>query len=108
MTAPAADVALGAAMSDPEYSVRKAAVHTIPFRPIAGVLKAVDALLRTEKQDALRIEIVKGLSVKISEDPAVAESVEWALENDPSAQVKQIAQQILESQGAEEQPAVAR
>jgi hypothetical protein len=101
MTGSAADTALIAAMSDKEFSVRKAAVHTIPFRPVSGVVGAVDRLLTTEPEEAIRMEILKGMNVKIGEDVAILESIEWAMENDPSEKVRSFAKEILEGRSFE-------
>ncbi|MFO0590387.1 MAG: HEAT repeat domain-containing protein [Polyangiaceae bacterium] len=103
MTSSAADAALAKAFGDADLLVRKAAVHTLPFRPIAGVLAAVTGLLEIEPELGIRIEIVKGLSIQIAEDEDVTATVEWAAENDPSAQIRQQAQQILDNRAAAEE-----
>lgn len=97
MVVPEADALIIAAMTDTAFSVRKAAVHTIAFRPIDGVLEAVDALLKTEPEIAIRTEILKGLNTKLREDAIVIDSVAWAMENDPSGTVRAYAKQIVDA-----------
>mgnify|MGYP000662143986 CR=1 FL=1 len=81
--------------------MRKAAVHSIAFRPIAGVLEAVDALLKSEPEVAIRTEILKGFNVKLTEDATIIDLVTWAMDNDPSSVVRAYAQQIVEAYNLE-------
>lgn len=103
MVEPAADEALIQAIADNEMWVRKAAASTIAYRPIAGVLEAFDALLKNEQAQIIRTTILQGMNTKLVEEPSVLESVEWAMENDPSASVRSYAKQIVDAAALDKQ-----
>lgn len=97
MDTPAADEVLIRALSDNEALVRRAAVSTIPFRPIAGVFEALDALLKSEPEQAVRLAILQGMNTKIEEESLVLQSAQWVMENDPSETVRSYAKQIVDA-----------
>ena len=92
------DDLLVAAMADKEVTVRVATVGTVPARPVAPLLAALDALLRSDTDVSVRLAIVNALNLKRSEDPAVDASLTWAAEKDPSAAVKLLANPALGKQ----------
>lgn len=92
-----ADEALIRAMSDNEGLVRKAAVSTIPFRPLAGVFEALDTLLKSDPEQMIRLAILQGLNTKIEEESLVLQSAQWVIDNDPSETVRSYAKQIVDA-----------
>jgi len=102
MVGAAADQAIITALSDSEMLVRRAAIFTVAFRPIAGVLEALDALLKNEKEMTVRMEILSGMNTKLAEEPAVIDSITWAMENDPSPKVREYAKKIADHVAANE------
>lgn len=102
MSGPVADQAVIAAFSDSEMLVRRAAVFTVAFRPVAGVLLALDTLLKSEKEMTVRMEILTAMNTKLAEESAVIDSVVWAMENDPSPKVREFAKKIADHVAASE------
>lgn len=102
MNGPVADQAIITAFSDAEMLIRRAAVFTVAFRPIAGVLPALDTLLKTEKEMTVRMEILSAMNTKLAEETAVIESVTWAMDNDPSPKVREFAKKIADHVAASE------
>lgn len=102
MAGSVADQAIVAAFSDSEMLVRRAAVFTVAFRPVAGVLLALDTLLKNETEMTVRMEILTAMNTKLAEESAVIDSVTWAMENDPSPKVREFAKKIAEHVAASE------
>lgn len=96
-----ADTAIIAAFSDSELAVRNAAAHTIGFRPISTMLGAIDTVLRTETVVAIRLEMLKGMHMKVKEDPGVIDCVAWAMENDSSPKIRAFAKSIVDNVNAD-------
>ncbi len=90
------DALVIAAMADKEAAVRVAAIETVAFRPVAGVLAKLDELLRAEPEVSVRMAILNAMHAKRSEAPTIADSLAWAEENDPAAEVRVLAKQLLE------------
>ncbi len=101
MVGEVADAAITAAFSDSENSVRNAAAHTIGFRPISNMLDVIDTVLRTETIVGIRLEMLKGMHMRINDDSNVIDSVAWAMENDPSVKVRDFAKSIYENATAD-------
>lgn len=95
MVGATADAAIMAAFGDKEIEVRRAAVGTVAFRPIAAVLAALDHLLRTDPEEAIRLAIVNALNVRLHDDPSIADALGWAAANDASEKVRKLAKQVL-------------
>ena len=85
------DALVLAAMADKDPVVRMAAVDTVPFRPVAGVVAALEELLHSEHEVTVRLAIVNAMNMKRHDDPSIDEALAWAAENDPSSQVKALA-----------------
>ena len=90
-----ADQALIAATGDAQVEVRAAAVSTIPFRPVAGVLAAMVRLLKSDPVVGIRVAVVNGLNAQLDADPAILAALQWAAENDPSSTVRTAAGQAI-------------
>lgn len=84
-----------AAMADKEPMVRGAAVGAISSRPVAGMVAALDKLLRGESEVTIRLAIVNAMNMKRKEAPVLDESLAWAAEEDPSSAVRALAKQVL-------------
>jgi hypothetical protein len=95
MVGSAADAAVTRAFGDREIEVRRAAVHTVPFRAVTPVLPALGNLLRAEPEEAIRLAIVNALNMRMREEPAARELITWAAESDPAEKVRKLAQQVL-------------
>jgi len=89
------DQAIVAATRDPEVAVRTAAVGTVRFRPVGPLRAALDAMLRMDLSESVRLAIVSALNLKRAEDASVETSIKWALDNDPSDKVRKLAKQVL-------------
>jgi HEAT repeat protein len=89
------DALIIAAMADKDPAVRAAAVGTISSRPVAGLVAALDKLLRGESEVTIRMAIVNAMNIKRKEAPAIDESLAWAAEEDPSSSVRALAKQVL-------------
>jgi hypothetical protein len=92
------DALVLAAMADRDPAVRTAAVETVPFRPVGGVLSALEELLHSEPEVTVRLAIVNAMNLKRHDDPSIDEALAWAADNDPSSQVKALARQVLGKQ----------
>ena len=95
MVGATADAAIMAAFADKELEVRRAAVGTVALQPIAAVLAALDHLLRTEPEEAIRLAIVNALNMKLHDDKSIADLLGWAAASDPSEKVRELAKQVL-------------
>ena len=69
------------------------AVETL--RPVAGMVAALDKLLRGESEVTIRLAIVNAMNMKRKEAPVLDESLAWAAEEDPSSAVRALAKQVL-------------
>lgn len=90
------DALVVAAMADKEVTVRIAAVETVTFRPVAGVLARLDELLRGDPETSVRMAVLNAMHTKRNEAPTIEASLTWAAENDPSSEVRVLAKQLLE------------
>lgn len=94
---PAADaLIIGVLASDPDPTVRGAAVQAMRTRPLTRELgAALAAAARTDRAETVRLTIVGLLADKISESQAVVGLLAWIAQNDPDPSVKDAAATVL-------------
>lgn len=83
-------------MTDKEVTVRVAAIETVTYRPVAGVLAKLDELLRDDPETSVRMAVLDAMHTKRNEAPTIEASLAWATENDPSSEVRVLAKQLMD------------
>jgi hypothetical protein len=91
-----ADALLAARMvADSSPSVRRGAVFASGFRPLGPLLPALEAALRSDPVDAVRLDVVRLLGANRTEVASAAQLLRRASESDPNAEIRQIAAGFL-------------
>jgi HEAT repeat protein len=97
---PSVDQLLAERLSvDPAPEVRKSAVFSCGFRPLAPLLPAFQKLLQTDPADAVRAEAVTLLGANRATLPLVDTLLTWTSQNDRSPDIRNIALSFLQPSG---------
>lgn len=94
---PTADQLISRSMvEDPIPEVRRAAVFASSFRQLPPLWPALERTLRTDRVDAVRMEVVRLLGTNLGALPGASELLAWAGQNDPSGDVRHTALALLQ------------
>lgn len=94
---PTADQLIARSMvEDPIPEVRRAAVFASSFRQLPPLWPALERTLRTDRVDAVRMEVVRLLGTNLAALPGASELLAWAGQNDPSNDVRHTALALVQ------------